>query len=214
MGRWVIIRWKRQSDCERRKMRMIMRSPTIRSSRIDEAHFQCRVRSAECGTVLECGDLSPLLAGDLSPSTSHVAVMSRAAGRGSVWPTSRPNNQSGDKSPHSTFRSLERFSTFALLALTLFCAPVDTFAQAAKKKAAAKAAPKMAPAPAGAPVIASYEPKGLERGREVKVKLTGSNLGEVSEIVSAQPKLTGTIQPDGQTNTAWLKCRPRPGKRL
>jgi excinuclease ABC subunit A len=52
--------------------------------------------------VLECGDLSPLSAGDLSPSTTiDVASPSRTAGRGAALPTSRRSAISGDKSPHS-----------------------------------------------------------------------------------------------------------------
>src|ERR1051326_3580297 len=48
--------------------------------------------------TLECGGLSPLLAGDLSPSESW--VVSEPLKRGSAGPTSRPSGQSGDKSPH------------------------------------------------------------------------------------------------------------------
>ena len=60
---------------------------------------------------LECGDSSPLSAGDLSPSNVgarplvSAAVPSFAARlpRRAAWPTSRPGGQSGDKSPHSKF---------------------------------------------------------------------------------------------------------------
>ncbi len=62
------------------------------------------------GADLECGDLSPLSAGDLSPSSVEgqsswwrraLLVVRRTAGRGAAWATSRPSGQSGDKSPHS-----------------------------------------------------------------------------------------------------------------
>ena len=53
---------------------------------------------------LECGDLSPLSAGDLSPSKSRTRpAFSAPLPRGSASPTSRRSNQSGDKSPHSIF---------------------------------------------------------------------------------------------------------------
>ncbi len=59
---------------------------------------------------LECGDLSPLLAGDLSPSNAGhaatwveriVCTIRRAAGRGAARATSRPSGESGVKPPHS-----------------------------------------------------------------------------------------------------------------
>ena len=60
---------------------------------------------------LECGDSSPLFAGDLSPSQGVARTISQkrsarmvcpAAQRGAAWTTSRPSGKSGDKSPHST----------------------------------------------------------------------------------------------------------------
>ena len=56
---------------------------------------------------MECGDSSPLSAGDLSPSNDQSVEKSRrAAGRGTAWPTSRQSNKSGDKSPHSKSSTL------------------------------------------------------------------------------------------------------------
>jgi hypothetical protein len=53
---------------------------------------------------MECGEFSPLSAGDLSPSNRAVCVeFFQTAERGSAWPTSRPSGQSCDKSPHSKF---------------------------------------------------------------------------------------------------------------
>src|SRR5262245_59309128 len=53
-------------------------------------------------SALECGDLSPLLAGDLSPSSWQTTrEHPHAAERAVVWLTSQPNRKSGDKSPHS-----------------------------------------------------------------------------------------------------------------
>jgi len=58
---------------------------------------------------LECGDLSPLFAGDSSPSTTtsqpsrpnRTASFPRAAERGTALLASQQSNESGDKSPHS-----------------------------------------------------------------------------------------------------------------
>jgi hypothetical protein len=51
---------------------------------------------------LECGDLSPLSAGDLSPSKSDARSDVRAPLECSAaLPTSRQSGKSGDKSPHS-----------------------------------------------------------------------------------------------------------------
>src|SRR2546426_12154734 len=49
------------------------------------------------GESLVCGGLSPLSAGDLSPSEAR--VICEPLKRGSAGPTSRPSGQSGDKSP-------------------------------------------------------------------------------------------------------------------
>src|SRR6185503_16568015 len=53
--------------------------------------------------TLECGEFSPLSAGDLSPSNAKTAayVLLRAAKRGSALATSRQSAEGGDKSPHS-----------------------------------------------------------------------------------------------------------------
>ena len=54
------------------------------------------------GHAMECGDSSPLSAGDLSPSKLHTPPSCcEPLGRGSAWPTSRPGEESGDKSQHS-----------------------------------------------------------------------------------------------------------------
>ncbi|HMP82277.1 MAG TPA: ATP-binding cassette domain-containing protein [Verrucomicrobiota bacterium] len=50
---------------------------------------------------LECGDLSPLSAGDLSPSKTRRARTQRTAERGAALLTGQQSDQSGDKSPHS-----------------------------------------------------------------------------------------------------------------
>jgi ABC-type antimicrobial peptide transport system permease subunit len=73
---------------------------------------------------LECGDLSPLPAGDLSPSAgmacgswlSRLAlVLRRAAGRGAAWTTSRPSGESGVKPPQSKRLALAALVSAAAL---------------------------------------------------------------------------------------------------
>ena len=82
--------------------------------------------------LLECGDLSPLSAGDLSPSKSDARPQVREPlKRGSAGPTSRPGAESGDESPHSkalrtvsqraaqTLKYYERGNWASLLTLAL-----------------------------------------------------------------------------------------------
>jgi tetratricopeptide (TPR) repeat protein len=68
---------------------------------------------AECAawqTFLECGDLSPLSTGDLSPSKANQRTRAYEPQlRGVAGATSRSGAESGDKSPHSkTLRAVEQ----------------------------------------------------------------------------------------------------------
>ena len=57
--------------------------------------------------ILECGDLSPLSAGDLSPSKSEARPhVHEPLERGSALPTSRQSEESGDESLHSKSRGV------------------------------------------------------------------------------------------------------------
>ena len=85
----------------------------VRDSTERRLNFTGTVWCSEHASALECADLSPLLAGDLSPSNCtartisakrQVQVARRAAVRGAAWATSRPSGKSGDKSPHSKAR--------------------------------------------------------------------------------------------------------------
>lgn len=73
--------------------------------------------------AMECGDLSPLSAGDLSPSTcwAHSAFVEPLL-RGSAWRASPPSAKSGDKSPHSKGRVVLTVLALLLAALPLFAA--------------------------------------------------------------------------------------------
>jgi GTPase SAR1 family protein len=66
------------------------------------------VTPPELRALLECGDSSPLSAGDLSPSNKQVrAKVRKPLKRGSALPTSRQSTESGDESPHSKFTDAE-----------------------------------------------------------------------------------------------------------
>ena len=84
--------------------------PRVRSSAQWKQNLHETLRRSAHAPALECGDSSPLLAGDSSPSNfgartipvkRQVHVICRAALRGAAGATSRPSEKSGDKSPHS-----------------------------------------------------------------------------------------------------------------
>jgi hypothetical protein len=77
-------------------------------------------------SALERGDLSPLLAGDSLPSfcecadlPSTLQLSEEPLLRGSVWPTSRPGEESGDKSPPFKARCL-KFGVWCLFGVRCF----------------------------------------------------------------------------------------------
>jgi len=87
--------------------------PTRRRIACWQRRRRMGVQLRQSASALECGDLSSLSAGDLSPSNAVVRmhcqkrsarVVRRTALRGAAWPTSQPSGQSGDKSPHSKAR--------------------------------------------------------------------------------------------------------------
>ena len=60
--------------------------------------------------------------------------------------------------------------------------------------------------PADKPTVTQLEPRGIQRGVESKIKLTGTNLAEVLQLKIANPKLKGELLTDTeQTNEAWIK---------
>ena len=75
----------------------------------------------------------------------------------------------------------------------------------AKPKAKAKEM-----APAGVPAITRLEPRGIQRGVEVRLKLVGSNLAGLTNITFHNPKLTGALLPDAKAGEAWLKVTAAP----
>lgn len=71
--------------------------------------------------TLECGDLSPLSAGDLLASNTEASRSHRATERSSAWRTSPPREESGDKSPHSTAELIILVRNLAQLEAALKC---------------------------------------------------------------------------------------------
>ena len=81
--------------------------PDASAKQREQVEAQARIVLAARARFMECGDSSPLSAGDLSPSNPPSATAaSRAAGRGSALPASRQSGNSGDKSPHSKSATL------------------------------------------------------------------------------------------------------------
>ena len=65
-------------------------------------------------------------------------------------------------------------------------------------------------APAGVPAITRLEPRGVQRGVEVRLKLVGSNLAGLTNVTFHSPKLTGALLPDAKAGEAWLTLSAAP----
>lgn len=61
-----------------------------------------------------------------------------------------------------------------------------------------------APTPAK-PVINSVEPRGIQRGVETKIKLTGTGLNALTNVTFQVPQLKGELLPEARTNEVWIK---------
>ena len=90
-----------------------------------------------------------------------------------------------------------------LLALTSLSA---TAKPAKKPKTDMEAARRMS-VPAGKPEIFELEPRGIQRGVTTEIKLIGTNLIGVTELILRNPKLKGELIRENQqtTNEAWIK---------
>ncbi|MDB6108296.1 MAG: translocation protein TolB [Pedosphaera sp.] len=72
----------------------------------------------------------------------------------------------------------------------------------------AKAAkPKMMAVPPGKPEIFELQPRGMQRGMPVEIKLIGTNLSDLTELKLHNPKLAGELIREDETNTneAWIR---------
>src|SRR5436190_10131598 len=97
-------------------------------------------------------------------------------------------------------RLRSRYLLWPLLLLMLLCFNVF----AAKKPAKMKAPPKIPP---GKSEIFQLEPRGIQRGFSVKIKLIGTNLIGVTSLELHDEKLQGELleDPPATTNEVWIK---------
>lgn len=59
--------------------------------------------------------------------------------------------------------------------------------------------------PTDKPTVTQIEPRGIQRGVETRIKLTGTNLNDLLQLKSANPKLKGELLADTQQDTeAWI----------
>ncbi|MBI5800003.1 MAG: hypothetical protein HZA92_04655 [Verrucomicrobia bacterium] len=91
-----------------------------------------------------------------------------------------------------------------ILAISAFTLALAIPISAADPKPKAKAKAKEM-APAGVPAITRLEPRGIQRGVEVRLKLVGSNLAGLTNVTFHNPKLTGALLPEAKAGEAWLK---------
>ena len=71
----------------------------------------------------------------------------------------------------------------------------------------AKTAALQPPPPAPKPEVALVEPRGIQRGQTVRVKVSGTNLGEVAAAKAQQPALKVKLlaDPPPQADAAWVE---------
>src|SRR2546421_6969277 len=101
-----------------------------------------------------------------------------------------------------TRRTFPIRSVLFLLALTCCLAPLESFA--AKKPVKPPLAPKIPP---GKPELFALEPHGIQRGVTATIKLTGTNLVGITELLLHNSKIRGKLldQPIPTTNDAWIE---------
>ena len=92
-----------------------------------------------------------------------------------------------------------------VLAALAFALALPLSAADPKPKAKAKEM-----APAGQPAITRMEPRGVQRGVETRLKLIGSNLVGLTNVMFHNPKLTGALLPDAKAGEAWLRVTAAP----
>src|SRR5947208_14017649 len=91
-----------------------------------------------------------------------------------------------------------RFFAFVLFCALVACASVSA---APKKAKMAKAKPAT-----DKPDVTQIEPRGIQCGTEVKIKLIGTNLADLVKLKISNPKLKGELLPNEEKNTeTWIK---------
>jgi hypothetical protein len=100
-----------------------------------------------------------------------------------------------------------RFLMSGVVLSGLVCLPTMAApAKGAKKKVETEAMKRMS-VPAGKPEIFEMEPRGIQRGMSVEIKLIGTNLAGLTELKLHNSKLTGQLvrTDEETTNAAWVK---------
>ena len=59
------------------------------------------------------------------------------------------------------------------------------------------------------PAITLLEPRGVQRGVETKIKLTGSGLDKLTNVTFQVAQLQGQVLPEGRSNEVWIKVTAR-----
>src|SRR5262245_56069584 len=110
------------------------------------------------------------------------------------------NQGCGDEMASNEWRLLWTKAAASVLLIMLLFGAADVMA--AKKPE--KMAPKIPP---GKPEIFQLEPRGIERGYPVKLKLIGTNLIGVTEVKFQNADLSGEVleEPVATTNVLWIE---------
>jgi WD40 repeat protein len=67
-----------------------------------------------------------------------------------------------------------------------------------------------APAKPGKPEITRIEPRGMQRGTTVKIKIAGTNLNALTKVVLSNPKITGRVESGADATHAWIAVSAAP----
>src|SRR5689334_17878941 len=109
---------------------------------------------------------------------------------------------------HITMGNFQRNKMRALRNIGWICLLlVACCAVAAPKKAKKMAKPK----PVGdKPDITRFEPRGVQRGIETRVKLVGTNFVDVTEVRTSNAKLVAKLdgESDESSTEAWINVKP------
>src|SRR5687767_5307204 len=60
------------------------------------------------------------------------------------------------------------------------------------------------------PVLSRLEPRGIQRGVEMKLKLVGNNLEKLTELKLHHPKLKGELIKEAVNGEAWIQLKADP----
>jgi WD40 repeat protein len=61
--------------------------------------------------------------------------------------------------------------------------------------------------PSGKPEITRIEPRGMQRGTTLKIKIAGTNLDNLTNVILNNPKLSAQLEPGADLTEAWITVR-------